>query len=233
MLYVPYPTFTPFIRPCPIVVTIHDCTIESDVGFAGSRARQAGLKLATRTVLRRAAATTAPTQGQPGRDPSALPVRPPSHPGAERRRHPALHRGDRRRRRRGARPVPAARQVHPHGRRASATQESRNPGARADSAACGCLARHRGLLRPELPGPVARADRRAGAGVPGAAHSRRRRGVAARGVPRVVGVRVPLAGRGIRAPGARGHGVRRAGGGERHPGAGGGVRLGRDAGPAG
>lgn len=62
VLYVPYPTFTPFIRPCPIVVTIHDCTIESDVGFAGSRARQAGLKLATRTVLRRAAATTAPTR---------------------------------------------------------------------------------------------------------------------------------------------------------------------------
>ena len=58
----PYPTFTPFIRPCPIVVTLHDCTIESDVGFAGSRARQAGLTLATRTVLRRAAAITAPSQ---------------------------------------------------------------------------------------------------------------------------------------------------------------------------
>jgi glycosyltransferase involved in cell wall biosynthesis len=61
VLYVPYPTFTPIIRPCPLVVTIHDCTIESDVGFAGGRHRQAGLKLATRTVLRRAAATTAPT----------------------------------------------------------------------------------------------------------------------------------------------------------------------------
>src|ERR1022692_661297 len=61
VLYVPYPTFTPIIRPCPLVVTIHDCTIESDVGFAGGRHRQAGLKLATRTVLRRAAATTAPS----------------------------------------------------------------------------------------------------------------------------------------------------------------------------
>ncbi len=61
VLYVPYPTFTPFIRPCPLVVTIHDCTIESDVGFAGGWHRQAGLKLATRTVLRRTAATTAPT----------------------------------------------------------------------------------------------------------------------------------------------------------------------------
>jgi glycosyltransferase involved in cell wall biosynthesis len=62
VLYVPYPTFTPFIRPCPIVVTIHDCTIESDVGFAGGRHRQAALKLVTRAVLRRAAAATAPTQ---------------------------------------------------------------------------------------------------------------------------------------------------------------------------
>jgi glycosyltransferase involved in cell wall biosynthesis len=62
VLYVPYPTFTPFIRPCPIVVTLHDCTIESDVGFAGGWHRQAGLKLATRLVLRRAAAITAPSR---------------------------------------------------------------------------------------------------------------------------------------------------------------------------
>jgi glycosyltransferase involved in cell wall biosynthesis len=61
VLYSPYPTFTPIIRPCPLVVTIHDCTIETDVGFAGGWHRQAGLKLATRTVLRRAAATTSPT----------------------------------------------------------------------------------------------------------------------------------------------------------------------------
>ena len=62
VLYVPYPMLTPLIRPCPLVVTIHDCTIESDAGFAGGWHRQAGLKLATRTVLRRAAATTAPTR---------------------------------------------------------------------------------------------------------------------------------------------------------------------------
>ena len=61
VLYSPYPTFTPIIRPCPLVVTIHDCTIERDLGFAGGWHRQAGLKLATRTVLRRAAATTAPS----------------------------------------------------------------------------------------------------------------------------------------------------------------------------
>jgi glycosyltransferase involved in cell wall biosynthesis len=62
VLWVPYPTFTPVIRPCPVVVTIHDCTIENDVGFAGGRHRQAGLRLATWAVLRRAAATTAPTR---------------------------------------------------------------------------------------------------------------------------------------------------------------------------
>lgn len=62
VLYVPYPTFTPFIRPCPFVVTLHDCTIENDVGFAGGWHRQTALKVATRTVLRRAAATTAPTR---------------------------------------------------------------------------------------------------------------------------------------------------------------------------
>ena len=62
VLWVPYPTFTPVIRPCPVVVTIHDATIENDVGFAGAGNRQAGLRLATWAVLRRAAATTAPTR---------------------------------------------------------------------------------------------------------------------------------------------------------------------------
>jgi glycosyltransferase involved in cell wall biosynthesis len=62
VLYVPYQTFTPLIRPCPMVVTVHDCTIESDAGFAGGRHRQVALKLATRAVLRRAAATTAPSR---------------------------------------------------------------------------------------------------------------------------------------------------------------------------
>lgn len=62
VLYVPYPPFTPLIRPCPIVVTLHDCTIESDTGFAGGWRRQAGMKLVTRAVVRRAAAVTAPTR---------------------------------------------------------------------------------------------------------------------------------------------------------------------------
>ena len=62
VLYVPHPTFTPVLRPCPFVVTVHDCTIESDVGFAGNRLRQAGTQLVTGMVLRRAAAMTAPSR---------------------------------------------------------------------------------------------------------------------------------------------------------------------------
>jgi len=62
VLYVPYPTFMPVLRPCPFVVTLHDCTIERDLGFAGGWHRQAGQKLATHAVLRRAAATTAPSR---------------------------------------------------------------------------------------------------------------------------------------------------------------------------
>ncbi len=61
VLYIPYPPFTPIIRPCPFVVTIHDCTLESDVSFAENRARQAGVRLVTRMALRRAAAATAPS----------------------------------------------------------------------------------------------------------------------------------------------------------------------------
>jgi len=61
VLYVPYPTFTPLVRPCPFVLTVHDCTIESDVGFAGNRPRQAAMRTVTGMALRRAAAMTAPS----------------------------------------------------------------------------------------------------------------------------------------------------------------------------
>lgn len=61
-LYVPYPTFTPPVRPCPFVVTLHDCTIEKDVRFAGDRRRQAWTRMITRAVLRRAVAMTAPSR---------------------------------------------------------------------------------------------------------------------------------------------------------------------------
>jgi glycosyltransferase involved in cell wall biosynthesis len=61
VLYVPYPLFTPLIRPCPFVVTIHDCILETSPAFARGRHRQVGMKLATRAVLRRAAAVTAPS----------------------------------------------------------------------------------------------------------------------------------------------------------------------------
>ena len=62
VMYIPYPTFTPLIRPCPVVVTLHDCTIERDVRFAGSWHRQAQLTLATRAAIRRAVAVTAPSR---------------------------------------------------------------------------------------------------------------------------------------------------------------------------
>jgi len=61
VLYVPYPTFTPLIRPCPFVVTVHDCTIEKDVAFAGDWGRQAWTRMITALVLRHAAAMTAPS----------------------------------------------------------------------------------------------------------------------------------------------------------------------------
>ncbi len=61
-LYVPYPTFVPLLRPCPFVVTVHDCTIEGSAAFAGGRHRRAWLRLAFRAVLGRAAAVTAPSQ---------------------------------------------------------------------------------------------------------------------------------------------------------------------------
>ncbi len=62
VMYIPYPTFTPLIHPCPVVVTLHDCTIERDVRFAGSWHRQAQLTLATQAAVRRAAAITAPSE---------------------------------------------------------------------------------------------------------------------------------------------------------------------------
>ena len=61
VLYVPFPPFTPLIRPCPIVVTLHDCMQEGEAAYAGGWHRQAGLKVATSVVLRCAAAITAPS----------------------------------------------------------------------------------------------------------------------------------------------------------------------------
>jgi glycosyltransferase involved in cell wall biosynthesis len=62
VLYVPYPTFTPLIRPCPFVVTVHDCTIETNAGFAGNGLRQTAMRTVTRMALRQAAAMTAPSR---------------------------------------------------------------------------------------------------------------------------------------------------------------------------
>jgi hypothetical protein len=62
VLYIPYPTFTPLVRPCPFVVTVHDCTIESNVGFAGGHIRQALTRSVTAMALRRATVMTAPSR---------------------------------------------------------------------------------------------------------------------------------------------------------------------------
>jgi glycosyltransferase involved in cell wall biosynthesis len=62
VLYIPYPTFTPLVRPCPFVVTLHDCTIESNIGFAGGRIRQALTRTVTAMALRRATVMTAPSR---------------------------------------------------------------------------------------------------------------------------------------------------------------------------
>lgn len=62
VLYVPYPTFTPLIRPCPFVVTVHDITLEKDVRLAGNRVRHTAIKAGTTLVLSRAAAMTAPSR---------------------------------------------------------------------------------------------------------------------------------------------------------------------------
>jgi glycosyltransferase involved in cell wall biosynthesis len=61
VLYVPFPPFTPLIRPCPIVVTLHDCMQEGEAAFAGGWHRQAGLRVATSVAVRCAAAITAPS----------------------------------------------------------------------------------------------------------------------------------------------------------------------------
>jgi hypothetical protein len=45
VLYVPFPPFTPLILPCPVVVTMHDCTQEGQAAFAGGWHRQTGLKI--------------------------------------------------------------------------------------------------------------------------------------------------------------------------------------------
>ncbi len=60
-LYVPYMSFTPLLRPCPFVVTLHDTTLEKDAGYAGGLLRQHASIAGTRLVLRHAAAVTAPS----------------------------------------------------------------------------------------------------------------------------------------------------------------------------
>lgn len=62
VVYVPYMSFTPVLRPCPFVVTLHDTTLEKDPGCAGGWLRQQASVAGTRLVLRHAAAVTAPSR---------------------------------------------------------------------------------------------------------------------------------------------------------------------------
>ena len=75
VLYIPYPTFTPVVRPCPCVVTVHDCTIESNTGFAGGRIRQALTRTVTAMALRRATAMTAPSRASLAISAAIIPAR--------------------------------------------------------------------------------------------------------------------------------------------------------------
>jgi glycosyltransferase involved in cell wall biosynthesis len=59
--YVPYMSFTPLLRPCPFVVTLHDTTLEKDAGYAGGWLRQQTSIAGTQLVLKHAAAVTAPS----------------------------------------------------------------------------------------------------------------------------------------------------------------------------
>ena len=61
VIYVPYMAFTPVLRPCPFVVTLHDATLEKDAGYAGGWLRQQASVAGTRLVLRHAAAVTVPS----------------------------------------------------------------------------------------------------------------------------------------------------------------------------
>lgn len=62
VVYAPYPLFAPLRCPCPMVVSIHDVTMENDASLAGGWHRRAGLRIATGAVVRKAAAVTGPTQ---------------------------------------------------------------------------------------------------------------------------------------------------------------------------
>jgi glycosyltransferase involved in cell wall biosynthesis len=60
-IYVPYMSFTPLLRPCPFVVTLHDTTLEKDARYAGGWLRQQASVGGTHLVLAHAAAVTAPS----------------------------------------------------------------------------------------------------------------------------------------------------------------------------
>ncbi len=61
VLYSPYPLFRPVRCPCPVVITVHDCTIERSAGFAGGLLRHVAMRAATWAALHHASVVTTPT----------------------------------------------------------------------------------------------------------------------------------------------------------------------------
>jgi glycosyltransferase involved in cell wall biosynthesis len=163
VFYAPYPLFAPLICPCPMVVTIHDCIFESSARDAGGLHRQLGLKAATATILRRAAAVTAPTRASLAEIRRHYPAAPnptliPN--GIDASQFTGVTD-------RAVAAVPPAGAVHPHRRCAPAAQESRPTASRISGDAADGIARHRGQFRPKIPGLASAADFPAWAGFAG------------------------------------------------------------------
>ena len=83
-LYVPYMSFTPLLRPCPFVVTLHDTTLEKDAGLRRRLAAPAGLDRRHPPCAAARGGGHRPEQREPGRDQGALPAGAAPDAGAQR-----------------------------------------------------------------------------------------------------------------------------------------------------
>jgi glycosyltransferase involved in cell wall biosynthesis len=62
VLFSPYHALAPLRTPCPLVVGMHDCILESDRRLAGTLARATAYRANTLRVLRQASATIVPSE---------------------------------------------------------------------------------------------------------------------------------------------------------------------------
>ena len=62
VMYSPYHALAPLFVPCPLVVGIHDCILESDRRLAGGRLRSRAYRVNTQRALRQAAAVVVPSE---------------------------------------------------------------------------------------------------------------------------------------------------------------------------